>query len=61
MLTQEPTEAHWLGVPYARDLTSYDLFGWNLPTAEEMESGDFGGSWVLPYRLDVPKVLFSPD
>ena len=48
-------------MPYARDLTSYDLFGWNLPTAEEMESGDFGGSWVLPYRLDVPKVLFSPD
>ncbi len=61
MLAKEADELSWLGVPYAKDTGTYDLFGWNLPTPEQMESGDFGGSWLLPYRLDVPKVLYTSD
>jgi membrane-bound lytic murein transglycosylase D len=49
----------WMGIPYALGTENHDLFGWNLPNPDELAEGNFGSDWILPYRLNVPKVILS--
>src|SRR5690606_16152197 len=59
VLFDEPKE--WMGVPYAMGAENHDLFGWNLPHPDELADGSFGGDWLLPYRLNVPKVILPAE
>lgn len=60
-ILQSPADTEWMGIPYALEPSHYNLYGWQVPAPDEIDEGTFAGAWVLPYRLDIPKVIFSTE